>query len=37
MEYLKKTVNAGVFTHAGNQEDIEWEELVKTVSGGKAK
>ncbi|CAF3431721.1 unnamed protein product [Fusarium graminearum] len=30
MEYLKKTVNAGVFTHAGNQEDIEWEELVKT-------
>ncbi|KAF5242549.1 hypothetical protein FAUST_3261 [Fusarium austroamericanum] len=30
MEYLKRAVNAGVFTHAGNQEDIEWEELVKT-------
>ncbi|QPC70087.1 hypothetical protein HYE68_000839 [Fusarium pseudograminearum] len=37
MEYLKKAVNAGVFTHAGDQEDIEWEELVKTASGGKAK
>ncbi|KAM0243729.1 hypothetical protein ACHAPO_000586 [Fusarium lateritium] len=37
MEYLKKAVNIGVFIHADDQEDIEWEELVKTASGGKAK
>ncbi|KAI1037990.1 hypothetical protein LB505_001518 [Fusarium chuoi] len=37
MEYLKKAVNMSVFIHADDQEDIEWEELVKTASGGKAK
>jgi cofilin len=37
MEYLKKAVNIGTFIHADDQEDIEWEELVKTASGGKAK
>lgn len=37
MEYLKKAVNMSVFIHADDQEDIEWEELVKAASGGKAK
>jgi len=37
MEYLKKAVNMSVFIHADDQEDIEWEGLVKTASGGKAK
>ncbi|RGP78665.1 cofilin [Fusarium longipes] len=37
MEYLKKAINVGVFIHAGDQEDIEWKELVKAASGGKAK
>lgn len=37
MEYLKKAINIGVFIHAGGQEDIEWEEMVKTASRGKAK
>ncbi|KAG8350443.1 hypothetical protein FVEN_g13060 [Fusarium venenatum] len=37
MEYLKKAVNIGAFIHADDQEDIEWEEFVKTASGGKAK
>ncbi|KAF4438415.1 cofilin [Fusarium austroafricanum] len=37
MEYLKKAVNIGVFIHADDPEDIEWEEVVKTASGGKAK
>ncbi|KAF9780363.1 hypothetical protein IL306_000621 [Fusarium sp. DS 682] len=37
MEYLKRAVNMSVFIHADDQEDIEWDELVKTASGGKAK
>jgi cofilin len=35
MESLKKALNIGIFIHA--DEDIEWEELVKAASGGKAK
>ncbi|KAF4332455.1 transcriptional regulatory [Fusarium beomiforme] len=37
MEYLKRAVNMSVFIHADGQEDIEWEELVKAASRGKAK
>jgi cofilin len=38
MESLKKALNIGIFIHADDQEDIEWQEgLVKAASGGKAK
>ena len=37
MENLKKAVNIGLFIHADGPEDIEWEEVLKTASGGKAK
>ncbi|KAF4968348.1 hypothetical protein FSARC_4294 [Fusarium sarcochroum] len=37
MENLKRAVNIGLFIHADGPEDIEWEEVLKTASGGKAK
>ncbi|KAF5674977.1 transcriptional regulatory [Fusarium heterosporum] len=37
MEYLKKSVNVGVFIHADDAEDLEWGQMLNVASDGKAK
>ncbi|KAF5000798.1 hypothetical protein FGRMN_1405 [Fusarium graminum] len=37
MEYLKKSVNVGVFIHADDAGDLEWGQMLNVASDGKAK